>query len=121
MTPKTKRIVSIILAALPSLMLIMSGFMKLAGAKEVTEGLGKAGLGPGLLKLIGIVELASVALFWIPKTSRLGFYLLCSYLGGAICMELAGGRPPMAAVFLAFIWISVFVRDRSMFLETAAK
>jgi hypothetical protein len=69
--------------------------------------------------MIGIIELVSVALFLIPKTTKLGFLLLCSYLGGAICMELASGQPPMAAIFLALIWFSVFLRDPSMFLGTA--
>lgn len=113
---KTTRIISIILMVLPALMLLMSAVMKLSGAKEVVEGLGKAGLGNYII-LLGIVELLSVALFLYPKTMKIGFYLLCSYLGGAMSIELAGGQPPMAAIFIAMLWVSMFLRDKTMFIS----
>lgn len=118
MSAKTKRIISIILMIIPSLMLIMSGIMKLTGAEQVVTGLTKAGLG-NLITFIGVIELLSVALFLYPKTYKIGFLLLCSYLGGAMCIELAGGQPPIAAVFIAIIWISVFLREKNMLLPTA--
>jgi hypothetical protein len=114
---KTARIFSIILMAIPSLMLVMSGIMKLIGAKQIVEGLGKTGLG-NYIFLFGVIELLSVALFIIPKTSKIGFLLLCSYLGGAKSIELASGQPPMAAVFIALLWISVYLKDRAMFLPS---
>jgi len=118
MSAKTKRIISIILMIIPSLMLIMSGIMKVTGAEQIVTGLTKAGLG-NIITLIGVIELVSVTLFLYPKTYKIGFLLLCSYLGGAMCIELAGGQPPMAAVFIAIIWISVFLRDKSMLLAPA--
>lgn len=118
MTTKTKRIISIVLMIIPSLMLLMSSIMKLIGAEQVVTGLTKAGLG-NFITLIGVIELLSVALFLYPKTYKIGFLLLCSYLGGAMCIEMAGGQPPMAAVFIAIIWISVFLRDKNMFLVSA--
>lgn len=102
---------------IPSLMLIMSGIMKLSGSEQIVTGLTKAGLG-NLIAVIGVIELLSVALFLYPKTYKIGFLLLCSYLGGAMSIELAGGQPPMAAVFIALIWISVFLREKSMLLST---
>jgi hypothetical protein len=113
---KTKRIISIVLMAIPSLMLVLSGIMKLIGAKPIVEGLTKGGLG-NYVTLFGITELFSVALFIYPKTTKIGFFLLCSYLGGALSIELAGGQPPSAAIFLAAIWISVYLRDRLMFVQ----
>ncbi|MDP1801101.1 MAG: DoxX family protein [Bacteroidota bacterium] len=118
MTTKTKRIISIVLMIIPSLMLVMSGVMKLTGAEQVVTGLTKAGLG-NFITLIGAIELVSVALFLFPKTYKIGFLLLCSYLGGAMCIELAGGQPPIAAIFIAIIWISVFLRDKNMLLSSA--
>lgn len=118
MSAKTKRIISIILMIIPSLMLIMSGIMKVTGAEQIVTGLTKAGLG-NIITLIGVIELVSVALFLYPKTYKIGFLLLCSYLGGAMCIELAGGQPPIAAVFIAIIWIAVFLREKSMLLTTA--
>ncbi len=120
MTTKTKRIIYIILMALPSLMLIMSGVMKVIGAQQIVDGLTKAGLGK-LVTLIGIIELVAVALFIYPKTFKIGFLLLCCYLGGALCIELAGGQPPMAAIFLILIWVSVYLRDKAMFIQPATQ
>jgi hypothetical protein len=101
-----------------SLMLLMSSFMKLSGAEMMVEGLTKAGVG-NYIVLFGVLELLSVVLLWIPKTRNIGFFLVCSYLGGALSIELAGGQPPSAAIFLALIWISVYLRDRSLFLKPA--
>jgi hypothetical protein len=115
---KTTRIVSVILMIIPSLMLVLSAVMKLSHAPALVEAFAKAGLG-NYLTLIGIIEIVSVALFLYPKTSKIGFLLLCSYLGGALCIELAGGQPPMAAVFLAIIWVSVYLRNRAMFFQNS--
>ncbi len=117
---KTTRIISIVLMVLASLSLVMSAIMKIIGSQQVIDGLGKAGLGNYILP-IGIVELVSVMLFLIPKTHKLGFLLLCSYLGGAISIELATGQAPSAAIFLAIVWISVYLRNKGMFLHQPVK
>ena len=107
------------LMAIPSAMIAMSAVMKLAGAEQMVQGLTKAGLGP-YVQLLGVIELVSLGLFLFPKTYKVGFLLLCCYLGGALSIELAGGQPPTAAVFLAVIWISVFLRNRIMFVHHPA-
>lgn len=112
---KTTRILSIVLMVIPSLMLIMSAIMKLSHAPAFVEGFSKSGLG-NYLTLIGSIELIAVALFLYPKTSKIGFLLLCSYLGGAIATELASGQAPMAAVFLTLFWVAVYLRNKWMFL-----
>jgi hypothetical protein len=118
MSLKSKRIISIILMVIPSLMLIMSGLMKLAGSRQITEGLAKVGLANYIL-LFGLIELIAVALLWIPKTRNIGFFLVCSYLGGALSIELASAQPPSAAIILTVFWIAAFVRDKSLFLPAA--
>jgi hypothetical protein len=120
MPAKTKRIISIVLMVIPSLMLIMSGVMKLIGAQQVVDGLTKGGLG-GYITLFGLIELTSVALLWIPKTRNIGFFLICSYLGGALSIELASGQQPSAAIFLTIIWISAYLRDKLLFLPVLNK
>jgi len=112
---KATKITAIVLKAIPSAMLVMSAIMKLTHAQAIVEGFSKSNL-INIISLIGIIELAAVILFWIPKTSKLGFLLLCGYLGGAMSIELAGGQFPTAAVFLAIVWISVFLSNRGMFL-----
>ncbi|MDP2384896.1 MAG: DoxX family protein [Bacteroidota bacterium] len=119
MTTKTTRIISIVLMAIPSLMIAMSGAMKLVGAEQVVTGLTKAGLS-SYITLFGIIELISLTLFIYPKTYKIGFLLLTAYLGGALSIELAGGQPPMAAILLTLIWVSVYLRDHNLFLQLTA-
>lgn len=116
MSTKAKKIISIVLMVLPSLMLVMSGVMKLMAAPEIVDALTKGGLGT-YIKLLGIIELVSVALLWIPKTYKIGFLLLCCYLGGALSIELASAQPPTAAIFLVILWIGVYLKDKSVFIK----
>ena len=116
MSQKIIRIVSITLMVIPSLMLIISAFMKLSGSEQMVQALTKSGLA-NYISVIGVIELISVGLFLFPKTWKVGFLLLCAYLGGALSIELASGNPPSAAIFLTLIWISVYLRNRLMFIE----
>ncbi len=118
MTTKTKNVVSIVVGAIPSAMLLMSAFMKLSDNPKM-EGL-KQGFG-SYVTVFGIMEILFVILFFIPKTQKIGFLLICSYLGGAMSIELSHGMPPMSAVFIALFWISVFIKDRSMFLPAKSE
>ncbi len=101
---------------IPSLMLLMSAFMKLSGSEMMIQNLPKVGLG-NYVTFLGVIELVSVTLFLFPKTRKIGFLLLCAYLGGALSIELAAGQPPTAAIILALIWVSVYLKDRFMFLD----
>jgi hypothetical protein len=115
---KATRITSIILMALPSLMLAMSAVMKLSHAQQIVDGFSKSAL-INYIDLIGGIELISVILLWIPKTQKIGFLLLNAYLGGAISIELAGGQFPNAAVFLAVLWVGVYLKEKPMFVRAA--
>lgn len=117
MSTKTARIISIVLMAIVALMITTSGIMKLSGAENVVTLLTKAGLGD-YIRFFGIIELLSVAIFLYPKTYKIGFLLLCCYLGGALSVELAEGQPPVASFFLVILWVSGYLKDKWMFLNT---
>ena len=60
---------------------------------------------------LGILELAAVFLFAIPRTGIIGTLLLAAYMGGAIATHLEHGLPVIAPCAIqAFIWIAAFVR-----------
>jgi hypothetical protein len=120
MSEKTKRIISIVLMAVSSAMLVMSAVMKLTGSEKIVTGLTQAGLG-NYVQLLGVTELLSVALFLIPKTFKVGFLLVTSYLGGALSIELAAGQPPMAAMFLTIVWVSAYLRNKYLFIDRNVK
>lgn len=107
-----------VLTGLIALVLIMGGIMKIAGAEpeQVMEFLTKSGFGPYIV-LLGVTELVIAAALLYPRTSKIGFLLACSYFGGALCLELSGGQPPVSVVFLVILWVGMFLRKREMFFE----
>lgn len=117
-TNKTITIISWILIILPSLMLLMSAFMKLSSADEMVKAFTVMNA-LHLLPILGTIELVSVILLLIPKTYKIGFLLVTAYLGGALATELLGGQEPIAAALLAVVWIGVFLRDKGMFLPSS--
>lgn len=112
------KIASTILTAIIALLLAFSAFGKLTGAEAVVTGLAKMGLG-SYVTVIGIAELIFVGLFVYPKTSQWGFLFLCCYLGGAASIELAGGAFPIALVLITLLWISMFLKNKAVFLHPA--
>ncbi len=59
----------------------------------VTDIFTQLGYSPALALPLGIIELACLALFLIPKTKILGAILLTGYLGGAVATNLRVGAP----------------------------
>ncbi|MFC5410176.1 DoxX family protein [Larkinella bovis] len=116
---KAKRIITIILTAISSGMVILSGLMKLSGSPEVTQALTNAGVGP-YIPMLGIMELVFAGLFLYPKTMKVGFLLLCCYFAGAIAAELSHNGPYSNAILVqVLIWVAAFLRDPSIFLPTS--
>lgn len=100
---KTRRIAGYILSILPTLLIIFSGVSKLTGAEEMVKNMENIGLGE-LTQFIGLLEIICVILYWIPKTSNIGFFLLCSYAGGIIVGELVGGNVPVPGIAVATLF-----------------
>jgi hypothetical protein len=118
---KNKQIATNIIVWLPALLLAISATAKFAGASVIVNNLTKAGIIPYFpLPALGLLELASVVLYLIPATWRVGFFLLCGYLGGAGAIEISQHLAPTAFILLTIIWIGVFFRDRSIFSGSTA-
>lgn len=76
---------------------------------------------PGMAKLmapLGILELVCILLFVYPCSMKLGFLLICSYLGGAIAVNLVGQlhSPVMPGLILALFWIGMYLKKRELFI-----
>lgn len=101
-----------IMAAIPVLLLLMSGVMKVITPPFVAEGFVHLGYSEHLALGIGIVELLCVILYLIPQTAVLGAILLTGYLGGATASHVRIGEPFHMAVLLGIlIWGSLYLRD----------
>lgn len=107
------------LSGLLALVLLGSAFAKLSGDKDTAEMLGSHNL-TSWITIIGIGELASLFLFLIPKTMRLGALVLSGYFGGAIMFHMAHPNPEAnsflaPAGFLVFVWVIAWVRGMNIF------
>ena len=79
------------MSALPALLFLFSGVMKLIKPPAVMEGFTHLGFPEGLALGLGILEISCTAIYLIPRTAVLGAILLTGYLGGAIVTHLRVG------------------------------
>ena len=104
-----------VLSALPSLGLLMSAGMKLSHAPQIVEGFTKFGFSEASLTPIGILELACVITYLVPRTAIFGAILVTAYLGGATVTHVRVGEPFIAPVVLGiFAWLGLYLRDERL-------
>src|SRR5438309_11665476 len=72
-----------IISALPALLLLFSGAMKLLKPAPVLQGFAHYGYPESLSVVIGILEIARTLVYVIPRTSYVGAILMTANLGGA--------------------------------------
>ncbi len=115
MSPKIQRIIGWVLSGLLAAFLLFSASGKLLGlmpqqAKE--EMLAHIGWQEETLKIIGVIEVAIVLLFLIPRTGFLGAILLTGYMGGAIATHVrVGDAPVFQIVFAVVAWVALALRQ----------
>lgn len=103
------------LSALPVLLLLISGVMKLLKPVPVAEGFVHLGYPESLALGIGIVELLCTLLYVIPRTSVLGAILLTGYLGGATASHVRIGESFLAAIVLGvLVWGGLYLRNERL-------
>lgn len=102
-----------VLTSLLSLMLIFSATMKFLRPPEMIQQFeGKFGYPATLAVPIGVVELACLAFFLVPRTATLGAILLTGYLGGAVATHVRVGDSFLApAVIGAVVWLALLLRE----------
>lgn len=90
--------------------------IKLAGVKEAVDGSAQLGFAPHHLPVIGLIGLACLILYLVPRTAPLGAVLWTGYLGGAIATHLRLDNPLFTHTLFpiyvaAFIWGGLYLRD----------
>lgn len=89
---------------------------KLLRVVPVVEGTAHLGYPASAVVPIGVLLLAGVALYAVPKTSLLGAIYLAAYLGGAVASQYRVGNPlPTHVLFpiyvAAFVWGGLALRS----------
>ncbi|MEM1257181.1 MAG: DoxX family protein [Bacteroidota bacterium] len=88
---KTQKIIGYALSILFSIQIFIAGLLKVIKEADIVERMNNVPNWGDKLLFVGVLELILLALYWVPKTQKLGFYLLCSYMGGVIVAEVAAG------------------------------
>lgn len=90
-------------------------FMPVAPGSESEAMMQKLGISVTLDHALGILELAIVVLFLVPRTSTVGFVLLTSYMGGALATNLTHGLTNMDAlpIYITFLCLMISASVRN--------
>lgn len=108
-----------VLSTLAVLFLIMDGVMKLVKPAFVVQATEQLGYSANVIMPLGILLLACVALYVVPRTSVLGAILLTGYLGGAVASHVRLGDPLFSHVLFpvylgGLIWVGLYLRDERL-------
>jgi hypothetical protein len=95
--------------------LIFNGATKVLKVTPVMEACARLGLGPNTALRIGLVLLASTAVYVIPQTAVLGAILLTAFLGGAVATHVRAGSSVFETVFpigfCGLAWLGLVLRE----------
>jgi hypothetical protein len=113
---KTKLWTARVLTGLAVAFLLMDAVIKVLQLPPAVQGTIALGFPASAVLGIGLLELACLALYAIPRTSILGAILLTGYLGGAIASQVRVGAPLFSHILFptyiaALAWVGIYLRD----------
>lgn len=108
---KSNKIIYWILTGLISLVFIGSALGKLTANEESLKMASNFGLDSATFTMLGILELACLILFIIPRTGIIGTMLLAAYMGGAIATHVEHGESILApCIVQSILFLIAFYR-----------
>ncbi len=104
-----------VVSGLAVVFLLFDATVKLAAAPEAVASTNDLGFPAHLLAPIGLIELACLVVYLIPRTAVLGAVLWTGYLGGAIATHVRVGSPLLTHVLIpiyvaALLWGGLWLR-----------
>ena len=115
-TPARARWAGRVLTGIAVLFLTFDVTIKLVGAREAVDGTVQLGWAPHHLPILGLIQLACLVVYLVPRTAPLGAVLWTGYLGGAIATHLRVDNPLLTHVLFpvyvaALVWGGLYLRD----------
>ena len=115
-TSATKLWVGRVTSGIAAAFLLFDAAGKIAGIAPAVEGSAQLGYPPEVLLPLGIVLLACVALYLLPRTAVVGAVLLTGFLGGAVATHVRVLNPLFSHTLFplyvaALIWGGLYLRD----------
>jgi hypothetical protein len=92
---------------------------KLLNLPVTHETMAQVGWPSGYVLMIGLIELACLVLYLIPRTSLLGAVLMMGLLGGAMATQIRAGSPLFSHILFSiylglFMWGGLWLRDQRL-------
>ena len=89
---------------------------KLLRLPVAEETMAQLGWPAGYAFMIGLIELACLVLYLVPRTAVLGAVLMMGLLGGAMATQIRAGSPLFSHVLFSlylglFMWGGLWLRD----------
>lgn len=114
---KVRTWVGRVTAAVVVLFLGFDTVLKVCLLGPAVEGSAKLGFSVETVMIIGLIELALIALYLVPRTAVIGAVLWTGYLGGAIATHVRMGDPlfshTLFPIYVAImLWLPLFLRDK---------
>ena len=105
-----------IITALIALFLLFDCVVKLMKSPQAVQGTIQLGYPESKVVPIGLVLLASLAFYLLPRTSILGAILLTGYLGGATATMVRVSSPWVLFPVLIgmLVWAGLYFRDEQL-------
>lgn len=101
-----------VLGLLPVPLLLMSAAFKFIMDANTAKGFEGLGWPTRYAPALGVVELACVVLYVIPRTAVVGAILFTGYMGGAIATHARIGEMFIAQAMLAIVmWFGLYLRE----------
>ena len=105
-----------VLSGLAGLFLLFDAVGKLTLPAPVREGTTALGYPLETASIMGIIMLACLAIYALPRTAVVGAILLTGYFGGVVATHLRVGSSADSFIFVfalaAFVWGGLALRDR---------
>jgi hypothetical protein len=105
-----------IVSGLAAAFMTMDAMVKVLQLPVAVEGTIKLGYAPGIVLWLGLIQVAMLALYLVPRTAVLGAILWTGYLGGAVATHVRLDNPLFSHVLsptyvAAFLWCGLWLRD----------
>lgn len=102
-------------SALAALFLLFDSIIKVLSLSFAVEATTQLGYPTSAIVGIGILELACLVIYLVPRTAVLGAILFTGYLGGAVATHVRVGSDLFSMLFPLFIalllWGGLYLRD----------
>jgi hypothetical protein len=111
--------VGLVLSAVTTAFLLFDALIHILNIEPVADAMRELGYPAGSAVAIGVLELACLALYVVPRTSVLGALLLTGYLGGAVSAHVRIESPLLSTtlfpVYLGIaLWTGLYLRNAAL-------